>query len=177
MTPAPSILLTLAWQFAFLSLFAIGGANVAIPEMHRLAVDVMGWMTERQFNDLFAIAQLSPGPNVLVVTLIGYQAAGIPGAVVATAGMCGPTCIFAYWFGKFWDRFREAPWRMAVQAGLVPVAVGLIAASAYLIAMVADTTIIAIAITMATATIVYTTRVNPLWLFAVAGILGSVGLL
>ena len=76
-------LFTLAWSFGLMSLFAVGGANSAIPEIHRLAVDVNHWMSDKQFADVFAISQLSPGPNVLIVTLIGYQVAGIMGAVVA----------------------------------------------------------------------------------------------
>jgi len=103
-----AILWTLAGHFALLSLFAIGGANAAMPEMHRLAVEVKGWMSDRQFADLFAIAQVAPGPNVIIVTLIGYQAAGIAGALVSTAAMCGPTCVAAYYIGRVWDRFREA---------------------------------------------------------------------
>ena len=82
-----SPLTALFGYFAMLSLFAVGGANAAIPEMHRIAVEVMGWMTNRQFADMFAIAQLSPGPNVIIVTLIGYHVAGITGALVATVGM------------------------------------------------------------------------------------------
>jgi chromate transporter len=61
---------TLLWTFGLMSLFAVGGANSAIPEMHRVAVDVRHWMDDKQFADLFAISQLSPGPNVLIVTLI-----------------------------------------------------------------------------------------------------------
>ena len=53
---------TLVWTFALMSLFAVGGANSAIPEMHRLAVDVHHWMNDKQFADVFAISQLSPGP-------------------------------------------------------------------------------------------------------------------
>ena len=62
--------------FATMSLFAVGGANSAIPEMHRVAVDVNHWLTDKQFTDVYAIAQLSPGPNVLIVTLIGYSVGG-----------------------------------------------------------------------------------------------------
>ena len=67
-------LVPLFGYFALLSLFAVGGANAAIPEMHRIAVDVMHWMNDRQFADSFAIAQISPGPNIIIVTLIGYHA-------------------------------------------------------------------------------------------------------
>ena len=69
-----------------MSLFAVGGANSAIPEMHRVAVDVQHWMTDKQFADIFAISQLSPGPNVLIVTLIGYSVAGIAGRAGGDAG-------------------------------------------------------------------------------------------
>jgi Chromate transporter len=86
---------TLVWTFALMSFFAVGGANSAIPEMHRLAVDVHHWMNDKEFADMFAISQLSPGPNVLIVTLIGYSVAGIFGAVAATLAMCGPTAILA----------------------------------------------------------------------------------
>ena len=83
-----------------MSLFAVGGANSAIPEMHWVAVDVHHWMDDRQFADVFAISQLSPGPNVLIVTLIGYSVAGVSGALAATLAMCGPTAILAYYVSR-----------------------------------------------------------------------------
>lgn len=127
-------LLTLAGYFAVMSLFAIGGANSAVPEMQRVAVEVEGWMTARQFSDIFAIAQVTPGPNVIIVTLIGYHVAGLVGALVATLAMCGPTSLFAFYVGRIWERFKDAPWRGAMQAGLLPISVGLIAASAVVVA-------------------------------------------
>jgi chromate transporter len=170
-------LLTLFGYFALLSLFAVGGANAAIPEMHRIAVDVMHWMTDRQFADNFAIAQVSPGPNVIVVTLIGYHVAGLAGAAVATVGMCGPTCLLAFFVARVWDRFKDAPWRMAIQAGLVPVSLGLIGASAFVLARAADHSLYAGGVTAATAAVAYASRVNPLWIFLLAGLLGLSGLL
>ena len=95
---------TLAWTFGLMSLFAVGGANSAIPEMHRIAVDVHHWMTDKQFADVFAISQLSPGPNVLIVTLIGYYVAGVAGALAATLAMCGPTAVVAYYVSRLLAR-------------------------------------------------------------------------
>ena len=109
-------LIALAGYFALLSLFAVGGANAAIPEMHRIAVEVMHWMSDRQFADSFAISQVSPGPNIIIVTLIGYHVAGLAGAAVATAAMCGPTCVLAFVVARTWDRFKEARWRVAIRA-------------------------------------------------------------
>jgi chromate transporter len=170
-------LLALFSYFAMLSLFAVGGANAAIPEMHRIAVDSMHWMSDRQFADSYAIAQLSPGPNVIIVTLIGYHVAGLAGAVVATAAMCGPTCMLAFIVGRTWDRFKEARWRIAIQAGLVPLSLGLIGASAFVLARTADHTVYAGLVTAVTAAVAFFTRVNPLWVFAAAGVAGLAGLL
>ena len=170
-------LLTLAGNFALMSLFAIGGANSAVPEMQRLAVEVERWMTDRQFIDMFAIAQVAPGPNVIIVTLIGYHVAGLLGALVATLAMCGPTCIFAFFIGRVWERCKEAPWRVAVQAGLLPISIGLIAASALVVAAVAVDNVLAAAIMAVTAIVSCTTRLNPLWVFAAAALLGFLGLL
>ena len=169
-------LLTLGVHFALISLFAVGGAMAVVPEMHRQAVEVSHWMTDRQFADLFAIGQAAPGPNIIVVTLIGYQAAGIPGALVATFAMCGPTCVITYYVSRTFDRFRHAKWRIVVQAGLVPVSVGLFAAGAFVIARAADRSLVALAITLSVAVVAYFTRLNPLWLFAAAGLLGYLGL-
>jgi chromate transporter len=167
---------TLASLFAVLSLFAVGGANAAIPEIHRVAVEVMHWMSDKQFADMFAISQMSPGPNVIIVALIGYHVAGFSGAAVAISAMCGPTCVLAFFVARTWDRFKDAHWRMAVQAGLVPVSLGLIGASAFVLARAADHNFYAALITAATAATAFWTRANPLWIFAVAGVLGFAGL-
>ena len=103
-------LATLIWTFGLMSLFAVGGANAAIPEMHRIAVDVQHWMTDRQFADIYAISQLSPGPNVLIVTLIGYTVAGFTGALAATLAMCVPTAVLAYYVSGLLRRSTKSPW-------------------------------------------------------------------
>jgi chromate transporter len=169
------ILLTLAGYFALLSLLAIGGANAAVPDMHRLVVEVKGWMTDRQFADMFALAQVTPGPNVIIVTLIGYHVAGLPGALVTTLAMCGPTCVFAFFMGRVWDRFKQARWRIAVQNGLVPVSIGLIAASALIVARAASGSWVAIALTALTAVVTYRFTLNPVWIFALAALFGLFG--
>jgi chromate transporter len=171
-----NILATLAVQFAVMSLLAFGGANAVMPEIHRQVVEGGHWMTDRQFSDFFAISQAAPGPNVMIVALIGYHVAGFFGALVATLAMCGPTAVLALFFARVWDRFKHARWRGAVQAGLVPVSVGLVGASAIVLARAADHNWVAAAITAASAATAYWTRWNPLLVFAVAGILGLAGL-
>jgi chromate transporter len=163
-------------QALLVSVLAVGGVNAVLPELHRQVVENHHWLTDKQFADLFAIANASPGPNMLVITLIGWCLGGFYGAILSTLALCTPTCLLTYGVAHMWERFKDAPWRIAVQAGLVPVTVGLIAASAYLLARAADHTFMAYSITAATAAISYFTRINPLWAMAVAAGLGFAGL-
>ena len=166
---------SLVWTFGLMSLFAVGGANSAIPEMHRVAVDVQHWMTDRQFADVFAISQLSPGPNVLIVTLIGYSVAGVAGALAATLAMCGPTAILAYYVSRLLQRSSRSRWPAIIQAALVPLSIGLMAASGLILAQTSDRTWVAALVTVAAAVFAFATRLNPLWMLLGGGILGFSG--
>ncbi len=169
-------ILALIWTFGLMSLFAVGGANSAIPEMHRVAVDVQHWMTDTQFADVFAISQLSPGPNVLIVTLIGYSVAGFGGALAATLAMCGPTAILAYYVSRLLARSSHSRWPAIIQAALVPLSIGLMAASALILARTSDQSWIAALITIVAAALAFATRLNPFWMLLGGGILGFAGL-
>jgi chromate transporter len=170
-------LLVLALQFSLLSFLAIGGAVSALPEMHRQAVEVYHWMSSAQFAQLVAIAQAAPGPNVLIVTLIGQQVAGVPGALVATICMCGPACALAFHIVRAFHHFRESRWAIAVQAGLIPISVGLVAATALIVALSADRSWGTLLITGATFAVTRWTSVSPLWALGVASLAGGSGLL
>jgi chromate transporter len=169
--------LTLAWTFAMMSLFAIGGANSAIPEMHRIAVDVNHWLTDKQFTDVYAIAQLSPGPNVLIVTLIGYSVAGILGALVATLAMCVPTAVLALIVSRFLTRSSQSRWPSIIQTAVVPLSIGLMGASGFILARSSDQTVVAALVTVGAAVLASVTKLNPLWMLVVGGCLGFAGLI
>jgi chromate transporter len=177
MNPDSNPILTLAWTFGVMSLFAVGGANSAIPEMHRVAVDVQHWMTDKQFADVFAISQLSPGPNVLIVTLIGYSVAGVAGALVATLMMCGPTAILAYYVSRLLRRSSHARWPAIIQTALVPLSIGLMGASGLILAQTSDRTWPAALFTVAAAGLAFATRLNPFWLLLAGGCLGFAGVI
>jgi chromate transporter len=161
--------------FGLMSLFAVGGAAAAIPEMHRIAVDVHHWMTDKQFADAFAISQLSPGPNVLIVTLIGYAVAGIPGALAATLAMCVPTALLAYVVSRLLNRPGQSRWPALLQASLVPLSIGLMAASALILAQSTQRTAVAGLLMASVAVLASITRLNPLWLLLAGGLLGFAG--
>ncbi|MGB8607648.1 chromate transporter [Bradyrhizobium sp.] len=177
MNPDRSPILTLISTFGVMSLFAVGGANAAIPEMHRIAVDVQHWMSDKQFADVFAISQMSPGPNVLIVTLIGYSVAGVAGALAATLAMCVPTAVLAYCVSRLLARSSHSRWPAIIQAALVPLSIGLMGASGLILALTSSRTWAGALVTATAAALAFATRVNPLWLLLAGGCLGFAGII
>jgi chromate transporter len=143
--------------------------------MHRQVVDVHHWMTSADFAALYALAQAAPGPNLMVVPLIGWQVAGLAGMLVTTFAIFGPSSIVTVIALRLWTRFKDKPWRAAVQAGLVPISIGLVAASAAIIARAVDHEWIFVAITAASAGVLLRFPVHPLWILALGAAVGWTG--
>jgi chromate transporter len=169
-------LVTLALIFAELSLLAFGGGNTILPEMQRQVVDIHHWMTAQEFGALFALAQAAPGPNMMVVPLVGWHVAGFSGVLVTSLAKFGPSSLVTGFALRLWERFKDRPWRRTVQAGLVPVTAGLVAASATVIthssASSWGTILIAALVAIATTT----TRIHPLVALAAGAALGLSGI-
>lgn len=167
-------LIALFRHIAGLALIAFGGVSSVLPGIHRAVVDQEHWMTDRDFANLFALSQVSPGPNFLIVTLIGFKAAGVAGAAVATLALCAPSSLITYVAMQGWERFRPH-WRVAVRRGLVPVTTGFIGVTCLLLVRASDASLAAYAISAATIAVALLTRINPLWMFAVAAAAGAAG--
>lgn len=170
-------LIALALIFAELSLLAFGGGNTILPEMQRQVVEVHRWMSAQEFSALFALAQAAPGPNMMVVPLVGWHVAGWSGLLVSSLAKFGPSSLLTGVVLGLWRRFRDRPWRRVVQSGLVPMTVGLVAASAALIGTATSTDLGLAAITLVVAAAMLWTRLHPLWLLgggALAGLAGTV---
>jgi chromate transporter len=170
-----SALIDLALYFMLLSLISVGGISAVLPEVQRIVIDTKHWVTPEQFIQLYAVGQASPGPNILVVSLIGWKAAGLAGAFVALVAMCGPAAVLSYGVADLWDRFKESEWRKAIQRAMVPLVAGLTLSGGFVLATpggAIDWRFWSIA--AASACGMYFTRVNPLWLLAAGGALGAV---
>ena len=159
-----NIYLTLLGIFAQLSFLTVGGGQSVIPEMHRQVVDVHGWISEAQFVADFAIARMAPGPGSLIVTLIGWQVAGLLGAVITTVSIFVPSSILVYGLARVWARHRGAPWQKAVEQGLAPIAAGLILAASLTLMRAATGGWLAVAVTLVATAIIVATEVSPLLL-------------
>lgn len=171
-----AVLLSLAGIFSELSLLAFGGGNTVLPEMQRQVVDLHHWMTAQDFSAMFALAQAAPGPNMMIVTLIGWRVAGLPGVLVTTLAKFGPSSILTALALHGLRRFKDAPWRRVVQASLGPMAVGLVSASAWLIARASDHAWSLGVITAVCALLTFRTRIHPLWVLAGGALFGLSGI-
>lgn len=163
-------------HFTVLSFLAIGGAIAAAPEMHRVTVDQYGWLTDAQFSASIALAQAAPGPNVLFVAVIGYHVAGLAGAVVALAGMLLPSTLLAVAVGRYGARRHEARGVRAVVAGLAPLTVGLIAASAWILVEPMAHSPGTLLLVAGAAVLMWKTKISPLWLIGAGAVLGALGM-
>ncbi len=169
--------------FSSLSLMSIGGGNSVLPEMHRKSVQDYQWITDQQFADVFAISQAAPGPSILIVTMIGYQAGsqaggpilGIFGALLATVCMILPAGVLVYIVSSVWTKAEKSPVRKAVERGLAPITVGLILASAYVMAGSSDHGWQAYVLTGLCTVVFTTTKINPILVVGLAGVIGYLG--
>jgi len=116
--------------FVPLSLASIGGGLSILSDIQHQSVDVHHWLTQAQFLDDFGISRAAPGPNTLIVTLIGWQVAGWLGAAVASVAIFLPSSVLVYGLARIWRRYRGAPWQKKIERGLAPIAAGLILAGA-----------------------------------------------
>jgi len=169
-----SVLLGLFLSFLMLSLLAVGGAITVAPEMHRLMVEQMGLLTDAQFNASIAIAQAAPGPNVLFVAVLGYQAAGLAGAVATFGGIMLPSTTLALAAARWGQARRDRRGVLAFKAGMAPIVIALMFATGWLLSAHDPTWQLA-ALTAGAALLVWRTRLHLLALILMGALAGGLG--
>jgi chromate transporter len=134
------------------------------------------WMTETEFADAYTLAQAVPGPNILIVSLVGWHVAGVAGALVALVAMCGPSSVLALLVARSLGNSRVVFWRRRLQAGLAPLSLGLMFATGVVLARSADHSLLSLGLTLVSTLLLLRTRVHPLLLMAAGAVLGLAGL-
>jgi chromate transporter len=176
MSSEGSIAWTLFVHFAMLSMMAIGGGVIALaPDMQRFVVDANHWISDENFITAFTIAQVSPGPNFLFATLVGLQAAGWMGALAATVGIIVPPAALTVVALRASVKRSGGAVGRTVKAALSPLSVGMMLATAWSLARVADNSWGGALLTALTAAIVLSKKLNPLWLIAAGALIGILG--
>lgn len=170
---ATPILLVLALRFGLISLFAVGGGTSSIvPLIRDTTVHELGWLDDRHFSELLAIAQASPGPNFMLVPLIGWHVAGIAGACVSLAAFLALPVTIAYVVGRLLRR-HENETIVTLRSAFRPVTAGMWVASGLVIAHATDRSVVDVAITAAVALIALRIELNPIWWCLGSGAVGA----
>ena len=162
----------LAGAFALLSILAVGGGAAVLPEMKETVVGEHHWLSADQFIDVYSLGRLAPGPNMLMVQIIGERVAGPAGALVALLAFFAPASILTYATGRLWDRLEDWPWRESIQRGLAPISIGLMLAGTITIARIAVTDPRTVAMAAAVTAVLLVRRVNPAYLILACAGLG-----
>ena len=172
-------LLQLLAHFCVLSLLAVGGAITTAPDMQRWLVGQQGWLSDAQFGASVALAQAAPGPNILFVALVGWNAAGLAGLLATMAGIMGPSSLLAWGVGRWGQRNAQALPLRAFTTGLVPLTIGLLCATAWILVQPSRASLQqaagAAALMALTVVLMRRTRWTPLVPIAVGALVGGAG--
>jgi chromate transporter len=163
-------------NFVVFWFIAIGGPSAILPEIHRYVVDVNHWMTSTQLAEIYTLAQLAPGPNLMYVTLIGWQLAGWKGAAVTTLPLLVPATTLTLLVARLNQRYPDAPIGRAIRRGLTPIAIALTFASAAILIGAVNHDWRGYLLTLFTVAVVLRKPSwNPLWLLAAGALAGVAG--
>jgi len=158
-------------RFLVISLAAFGGGKAALPLIERISV-AAGWVSPQTFAASVGFGYVAPGPVLILATFIGYQAAGVPGAVAATVGVFLAPTLLAGWAAAGVERLAENRWLRAFGAGAAPAVVGLFGATAWSLAR-ASVTSWPLAVVAAVALVLASrTKIAPAWLLLVGSAVG-----
>ena len=130
------ILLQLFWEFFKTGLFAVGGGMATLPFLYDMSTRT-GWFTQAKLADMIAVSESTPGPiGVNMATYVGFETAGIPGAVIATLGLICPSIIIILLIARVLKQFRSNKTVDAAFYGLRPCSIALIAGAGLLVARI-----------------------------------------
>lgn len=177
------IYLQLFLSFLQIGMFSFGGGYAAMPLIQGQVVTLHGWLTMSEFTDLITISQMTPGPiAVNSATFVGMKIAGIPGAVVATAGCILPSCIIVTILARLYLKYRNLDLLQGVLKSLRPAVVAMIASAGILIlknAFWGSGESISLTGTEWSMVVIFgicvlllrKTKLNPIWVMVLAGVM------
>lgn len=160
--------------FTFLKIGAVlyGSGYVLLAFLRNDFVVRLGWLTDQQVLDAIAIGQVTPGPVFTTATFIGYQLAGLPGALMATAGIFLPSFIFVALSSPLIPRMRNSPWLAAFLDGINVAALGLMLGVTWELGRAAVVDWLTLVLALISAVLLLRYKLNSTWLIAGGAAIG-----
>ena len=122
--------LNLFFIFFKVGLFSFGGGYAILPLMQHEVVDVNKWISFKEFMDIVAVSQITPGPiSINLATHVGYRIGGVIGSTIATTSVVLPSIIIVSLIVIFLKRFSKLPVVQRIFKSLRVTIVGLILAA------------------------------------------------
>ena len=168
-----SVIVQLALTFSLLSILAVGGGTAVLPEMQSILAHQFN-IDHTQFVHIYSIGQVAPGPNMLMVLIIGFKIAGIMGAAVVMLAFFIPSSILCFYAGRLWNRIALNPWRSTIQSALEPISIGLMASGVYAVAKTSIVSAPTIILAIISLYLIIKTKINPVFIILGSGILGFI---
>jgi len=172
-------LLGMFTHFLVLSLISVGGAIAAAPDMHRSLVLEHHWLDDTTFTASIALAQAAPGPNVLFVAVLGWNAGGPMGALAALSGILLPSTVLSVSVTRWGSARRETRGVRSFTSGLTPITVGLLFATGWVLALPyvrePGHGWGALGLILVTLLVMLRTRWSPMWLVGLGAVIGALG--
>ena len=176
------IYLQLFLSFLQIGALSFGGGYAAMPLIQAQIVTEHQWLSMSEFTDLVTIAEMTPGPiAVNSATFVGTKIAGVPGALVATAGCILPACILVTLIAKLYLKYRNIAVLQSVLGSLRPAVVAMIASAGLTILMnafwggrtvvLANTNYVMAAIFVLSFVLLRKTKLSPIAVMVLAGVL------
>ena len=151
-----------------------GSGYVLLAYLRADFVHGLGWLTDRQLIDAIAIGQVTPGPVFTTATFIGYLLGGVPGALVATAGIFLPSFVFVAIAGLLVERIRKSAWAAGFLDGVNAASLGLMAGVTFQLATTAVIDPLTILIVLACLFLLLRFKINSTWLIAGGALIGLI---
>ena len=174
-------------SFFQIGLLSFGGGMAAIPLIQEQVVDGHGWLSMTEFTDLITIAEMTPGPiTINSSTFVGIRTAGLPGAIIATAGCILPSCLIVLMLAWLYFKYGNLAYIQCTLSGLRPAIVALIASAGLSILCLAiwnqesislhpaDTNLIAVLLFLLSFFILRRGKTNPIFVMLGCGAAGGI---
>ncbi|HUF84887.1 MAG TPA: chromate efflux transporter [Acidimicrobiia bacterium] len=160
-------------EFLKFGALVFGSGYVLVAFLEGDLVDANHWITRQQLLDAIAVGQVTPGPVFTTATFVGFQIAGLPGAVLATLGIFLPAFVFVGLLRPIVAWARRSPWAGGALDGVTGASLGLMAGVTVLLADDAFPDVLTIAFGVAALAALLWRRVNPAWLVGAGAIVGG----